>query len=73
MGTVDNTQLQTLVADVEAKRQALSDASDANAAAQTAAQSANAAATSTLAAQNKADDDLKASVAALVTYVQGLG
>lgn len=72
MTTFDPTQLNALVADVEAKEGALQTASDANDQAQAAAQSAVAAASATLAAKNSAHDDLTTSVNALVAYAQGL-
>lgn len=72
MATVDNTQLQNLVTDLEAKEQDLADASGANDQAQAAAQSAVAAAAASLAAKNTAHDALSASVQNLVTFVQGL-
>ena len=73
MTTIDNTQLQALVNDVEDKEEALSDASDTNNTAQAAAQAAIAVATGTAQAQATAHVDLSASVQALVTYVQSLG
>jgi hypothetical protein len=72
MGTIDNTQLQALVADLEAKEQSLSDASGANDQAQAAAQAAIASASQSLSAKNAAHDALSASVQALVTYVNSL-
>lgn len=72
MGTVDNTQLQALVNDLETKEQALSDASDANDAAQAAAQAAIATATGTASARQAAHDTLATSIQALVDYVNGL-
>jgi hypothetical protein len=67
-----NAQIQTLVADLETKEQAFSDASDANDSAQTSAQAAVATAAGTLAAKNTAHDAYSASIDALVTFVTGL-
>ena len=72
MAAIDTTQLQALVADLEEKEQALSDASDSNNVAQAAAQAAIASAAGTQQAQGTAHDALAASVQALVAYVQGL-
>lgn len=72
MATVDNTQLQSLVADLEAKEQALSDASAANDAAQAAAQAAIATATGTLQAKDTAHAALSTSVDALVAFADAL-
>jgi len=69
---VDNTQLEALVHDVEAKEQILSDDSAANDQAQSAAQAAVATAAGTLQTKNQAHDALSASIDALVAYVQGL-
>jgi hypothetical protein len=69
MTTFDPTQLNALIADLEAKEQALLDASDANNAAQAAAQAAIANATGTAQAQSSAHDDLSVSISALTTYL----
>lgn len=67
-----NSRIAELVADLEAKEQAFSDATDANDAAQTAAQAAVASAAGTLAAKNTAHDDFSGAVDALVSFVTGL-
>jgi len=67
-----DTQLEALVADVEAKETALASASDTNTAAQAAAQSAVAQASTTAAAQQTAHQALSDSIDALVTFVEGL-
>jgi hypothetical protein len=72
MATVDDTQLNALVADVEAKQQALSDATDADNSAQAAAAQAAAAAATTATAKTGAHDALAASVDSLVTYLKSL-
>lgn len=69
---VDDTQLNALVADVEAKQQALADSTATNDTAQAAAQAADAQAAQTLAAQNAAHQALDQSIDALVAYVTTL-
>jgi hypothetical protein len=69
---IDNTQLQALVTDLEAKEQSLADAGAANDAAQAAAQASIANAAGTLATKNTAHDALTASVDALVAFVNAL-
>lgn len=68
-----NARITELVADLEAKEQLFSDAGDANDAAQSNAQAAVATAAGTLAAKNTAHDAFKASTAALIEFVTGLG
>jgi len=72
MSTVDDTQLNALVADVEAKQQALSDATDADNTAQAAAASAASAAATTATAKGTAHDSLSSSIDALVNFLKGL-
>lgn len=67
-----DAKLQQLVADIEAKEDALSSASAANDQAQSEAQAAVATAAGTLTAKNAAHDELSTSIDALVAYVQTL-
>ena len=70
--TLDNTQLQNLVNDVEAKSSTLQGAGSASVAAAQAAAAADAAAATAAAAQTSAHNDLSVSVQALVTYLDSL-
>ena len=63
------TTLNQMVTDIDAKEQALSNASDANTTAQAAAQTASVAAATALQAQTSARADLTASIQALQTYL----
>jgi hypothetical protein len=72
MATVDETQLAALVADVEAKRQALADASAANDAAQSAAQAAATTAAGTLGAMNTAHADQSSSIKSLLDFLNAI-
>jgi hypothetical protein len=67
-----NAKIDELVADLRAKEQSFSDASDANDAAQTAAQAAVATASGTSQAKGTAHDALSASIDDLVAYVTSL-
>lgn len=70
--TLDFSQIDALVADLKAKDQALSDASDANMTAQAAAQVAATAAALAQSTQNSAHDVLVASVNTLSAALTAL-
>lgn len=62
-------QLDAMVSDIKAKEQTLSDASDANTAAQSAAQSAQITAATALQTQKSSREALNTSIQSLVTYL----
>lgn len=72
MATTVDPQIDAAVADLKAKEQALVDANAANTQAQAAAKSAVATASGTAASAQSAQNDLSASVDALVTLVETL-